>query len=68
MEELKGSIYITPKEIQHLTGKGYGAAHREHLQIRDALGKRNNNLAVEEYCEYNQVRYETVVRKLNKIR
>lgn len=68
MGKLKGAMLITPKEIQLITGKGYGACHREHQAIRDSLGIKNNRLTVKEYCDYNQFDYEEVVNHLNQNR
>ena len=42
MEQLKGGILITPKEIQALTGYSLNAAQKEHKAVRDALGKKKS--------------------------
>ena len=71
METLKGGVLITPKEIQLLTGKTYKTCQREHLAIRDALGKKDKKagmLTVGEYCAFNQLDYDEVVRFLNQFR
>ncbi len=68
MTELKNSFYITPKDIQILNGCAINAARREHLAIRDSLGKTKNRLSVYEYCDYWQVDPEHVIRYLNQFR
>lgn len=68
METLKGGMLITPKEIQLLTDKHYKTCQKEHLAIRDALGKKSRQLSVQEYCDYNQLDYGEVVVHLNKYR
>jgi hypothetical protein len=68
MEELKGGIYITPKDIQILKGCAINAARREHLTIRDALGKSKNYLTIFEYCTYCEVEPTDIIRYLNQFR
>jgi hypothetical protein len=69
MEQLKGGILITPKEIQALTGYSLNAAQKEHKAVRDAIGKRKSKrLTVKEYCEYFELDWDEVVRYLNPYR
>jgi hypothetical protein len=68
MSELKGGIYITPKDIQILNGCAINAARKEHLAIRDSLGKKINRLTVFEYCDYCEVNPEHIIRYLNQFR
>ena len=65
MERLKGGIFITPKEIQELTGLSLNKAQQEHQTIRDALGKTTKRLTVREYCEYHKLNLEEVIDYLN---
>lgn len=69
MEQLKGGILITPKEIQMLEGKKhYNNALTIHENIRATLGKKDGKLTVKEYCDYNKFDYDEVVRYLNYYR
>ena len=68
METPKGGVLITPKEIQLLTGRGYKACQKEHLAIRDALGKTGGMISIGEYCAFNQLDYDEVVSYLNQFR
>lgn len=66
MEQIKGSIYLTPKDIQLIVGCAINAARKEHASIRDALGKAR--ITVKDYCEYWKTSVEEVVACLNKNR
>ena len=68
MEKLKGSVFITSKDIQNLTDKTYKSANKEHLAIRDALGKKENRLTVKEYCKFYNLNYNEIVESLNEYR
>ena len=69
MEQLKGGILITPKEIQALTGSSLNAAQKEHKAVRDALGKKKSKrLTVKEYCDYFELDWDEVVSYLNPYR
>jgi len=69
MEELRGGILITPKEIQSLTGLTLNASQKEHKSVRDALGKKKSKrLTVKEYCEYFELNWNEVVSYLNPYR
>ena len=68
MEQLKGGIYITPKEISLVTGLHYKTAQKEHLSIRDALRIKNGRLTVRQFCQYNHLIEEEVVEYLNRFR
>jgi type IV secretory pathway VirB4 component len=65
MEQLKGGILISPKDIQIITGLSNNRASREHQAIRDALGKTCKRLTIKEYCDYNQLNLEEVITYLN---
>lgn len=44
-------IFLTIKDLQRLLGcDNYKSAARQHLAIRDALGKKGNKLTIKEYC------------------
>lgn len=68
MEELKGGIFISPKEIQMLTGYSIQVARREHLAIRDSMGRKSKRLTVKEYCDYFELDFQEVVSYLNPYR
>jgi len=69
MEELKGGLLITSKEIQAITGYTFKAAQKEHRAVRDALGKtKSKRLTVKEYCEYYELDYNEIVIFLNPYR
>lgn len=70
MELIKGSMIISTKDIQIITGKTYNKANKEHVAVRDALGKdkQNYKLSIKEYCDYFQLDYDEVVRHLNAYR
>lgn len=66
MENLKGSVYITPKDIQLIVGCGINAARREHATIRLVLEKERITLT--DYCNYWKTDSKDVVDCLNKYR
>ena len=66
--ELKGGIYIRPKDIQILNNCSLRQAKREHLTVRDILNIKYGKLTVEAYCEYFDLNYNTVVNYLNPYR
>jgi len=68
MEKLKGGIFITPKEIELVTGLSINRARMEHLAIRDALGKTGKRLTVKEFCEYNLLDLNEVISYINPYR
>jgi hypothetical protein len=68
MEHLKGGIFITPKDIEIITGLSNNRALRQHQSVRDALGKTGKKLTVKEYCDYNQLNYEEIIQYINPFR
>ncbi len=68
MERLKGGIFITPKEIQQLSGISHNRAQREHQSIREALGRTTGRLTVREYCDYHKLNVDEVIDYINSIR
>ena len=68
MERLKGSIFISPKDIQIITEKGLRRAQQEHRAIRDALGIKHKRLTVRQYCDYWHIDYDMVVFQINNFR
>lgn len=68
MEKLKGGILITPKDIEVITGYSSRVASREHLFVRDALGKTGKRLTVKEYCDFYELDYDEVVEIINPYR
>ncbi len=68
MERLKGSLFISTKDIQVLNDCSIRQAQREHLAVRDALGINGDKLTVKAYCEYWQLDYQQVVEHINVFR
>lgn len=68
MEGLKGSAFITIKEIQILKGCSFKQAHRDHQAIRDALGITGSLLPVLAYIEYLGVDPKHIIPFLNSYR
>lgn len=68
MEELRGGLLITTKEIQLITGFTLKVAQREHRCVRDALGKKSKRLTIKEYCTFYELNYEEIVSFLNTYR
>ncbi len=69
MEEVKGGVLITPKDIQLITGCTLNSAQKEHKAVRDALGKKSTKrLTVVEYCKYYEFNLEEIVAYINKYR
>ncbi|HRD39400.1 MAG TPA: hypothetical protein PLC65_12270 [Bacteroidia bacterium] len=58
---MEGGIFLTIKDLQKLLGTdSYVTANREHLSIRDALGKKSKHLTIKEYCEYEELDFTYV--------
>ena len=76
MEELKlkGSIFLSVKELMILTGRDltsesqYESARKEHQTIRDSLASKKKKLTVKEYCKYEKINLNEILNNLNKIR
>ena len=68
MERLKGGIFITPKDIEIITGLSPKNAQREHQLVRDSLRKTCKRLTVKEYCDYSQLNIEEVIEYINPFR
>lgn len=69
MENLKGGIHITPKDILILYGwQNIRSAQREHRRIRDALGIGQGLLTVRQFCSYKKLEEEEVISYLNPYR
>lgn len=66
--ELKGSIYIKPKDIQVLNDCSIRHAQREYQTVKDVLQIIGNKLTVKAYCEYYGIDYELVKKRLNQYR
>jgi hypothetical protein len=64
--KIKGGMLITPRDILLITGGSCtNSAYREHLQVRDALGKKSKRLSIKAYCDYWELDYEMTVAFLN---
>ncbi len=62
-------MLLTARDIQLITGSECSnSAYREHLQVRDSLGKKSKRLSIKEYCEYWELDYEETVSFLNSNR
>ena len=68
MEKLKGSIFMTSKDIMVVNDCSESTAKREHRLVRDALGIPHSKLTVIQYANYWGISYESVVIKLNEYR
>lgn len=67
-EQLKGSLFITTKEIQILNGCCLRNAQREHLAIRDILEIKGKKVSVKAYCDFWKLDINEVIIQLNKYR
>lgn len=57
--KIKGGMLITVRDIELITGTNNTAvARREHLTIRDALGKKSKRLTIKEYCDYWEIDFQ----------
>jgi len=71
---LKGSIFLSVKELMILTGKDlisrtqYESSRREHQAIRDGIAANKRKLMVIEYCQHEQISFEYIAEELNKYR
>ena len=64
--KIKGGMLLTVSDILLITGGSCAnSAYREHLQIRDSLGKKRKRLSIKEYCAYWELDYEETVEFLN---
>lgn len=64
-EELKGSEFITPEEIQLISGQDFEGAVKDHKEVRHSLGFDSDELMVEQYCNYHDLDLEEVIQFLN---
>jgi hypothetical protein len=67
-QQLKGGVFITPKEIALITGLSINRARIEHQSTRDALGKKGKRLTVREFCQYNCLDFSEIVAYINPYR
>ena len=67
-QQLKGGLFITPKEIELITGLSIKRARIEHQTIRDTLGKKGKRLTVREFCTYNLLDFNEIVAYINPYR
>lgn len=68
-KQFKGGMFITPRDIQIITGTmSDRVARREHLSIRDALGKRSGRITIKEYCDYWEIDLNETLEFLLKYR
>ena len=64
--KIRGGLLITPKDIQLITGvTTLRSAQREHITVRDSLGKKSTRLTIKEYCDYWEFNYLEIVAFLN---
>lgn len=67
--KIKGSIFITVKEIQILIGSpSYEVARREHAKVRKELNNKGKYLTIKDYCSYFEIPFDHVVEYLNQYR
>jgi hypothetical protein len=54
-------IFLTVKDLMHLTGnKNYSASRNYHQQIRDSIGQNKRKLTIYEYCNYEGVGFAEI--------
>lgn len=59
-------MLISVRDIELITGiSNTATAQREHLRIRDALGKTTKRLSIKEYCEYWGIDKDETAKFLN---
>lgn len=64
--KIRGGMILTPRDIQLITGTDCArTARREHINTREALGKKSKRLTIKEYCDYWEIDYEETVTFLN---
>lgn len=68
MEGLKGSVFITAKEIQILTNCTRAHSFKEHQAIRDAFGIKSKRLLLHKYIEYIGADAKYIIDIINKYR
>ncbi|MBK6834039.1 MAG: hypothetical protein IPG89_07115 [Bacteroidetes bacterium] len=50
---MEGHIFLSVKDLQKLLGsESYKTAHRLHLSLREALGRKSKYILIKEYCAY----------------
>lgn len=68
MEKLKGSIFISPKELQILMDCSRNTAYKTHLSIRDALNIQTKKLPVVEYIKFIGANPDDIIPVINQFR
>jgi len=67
---MEGGIFLTIKDLMKLIGSdSYSSSAREHISIRDSLGKDKKKVTIKEYCEYEGIDFNYVwdfLREKNK--
>lgn len=66
MTTLKGSIFITPKDIQQIASCSITSARREYKKIRKALEK--DRITIVDYCNYWKTDLRLITDHLNQFR
>ena len=65
------SVFVLGVNALNIENKNIMAGSRlysenyEHLQVRDALGKKSKRLSIKAYCDYWELDYEMTVAFLN---
>lgn len=58
---MEGGIFLTIKDLQILTGcNNYRSACRQHIALRDSLGKKGKHITIKEYCDYEKLDFEYI--------
>ncbi len=60
-ETYNGRDFITPHDIQLISGYDLEGAQREHQNIRKALGFNSKDLMISQYCKYYDLEVEEVI-------
>lgn len=63
---LKGSILITPKDIQLILDCCINTARKELAKLRKEKGKKR--ITVVEYCDYWKLNIDDIIERLNSYR
>lgn len=58
-------IFLTIKDLMRITGvENYYSVARAHLAIRDAICKGKRKLTIREYCKYEGLDYDEMLKFL----
>ncbi len=67
-EKLKGSLFISTKDIQIINDWSLRKSQKELQTIADILQTDRSKISVQAYCDYWALDYEEVVKHINPFR